>query len=759
MLKSLEISGFKSFGKKAVISIDAPITSVVGPNGSGKSNVVESIRFVLGEQSMKSLRGKGQSDLLFKGSKGASPANRLKVSIVFDNKKRTLSLSSDSGKNISLDFDTVTISRELYADGKSVYSIQGSEVRLKDVTDLLSSVHIGASGHHIISQGEADRLLSASAKDRRSMIDDALGLRVYELRIRDAERKLEKSKQNITEIEAARRELAPHLKFLEKQVEKLNQAEEARRELSIRYFNYEKSAKDIISVRQHDAEKELFKIEEELVKYPDNNQAEDTTKEDDKEIIELRGALERLIGEKAVLMRTRETLERSLGRTEGLIEALKLPKKNNSINSAEIIRIKKEDFKSFFETLYSEIELLREESSLESIKNSLASLVKKSKEFALAYDVKNESQDEAVEEDNSEELENAISLQQDLRNQIEANQDSIKLLEKDESEIRISLAKKESDVRMHEAESYKARVEAVRLKAEKQRIMDELERVSNDILMLKEEKMIFEPFLVYSLENENSDAVPLGKDALHTERRALERLRMKLEDIGGGSSSDIVKEYEETKTREEYLRKELNDVNASIGTLLGLINELRETVRTEFARGIEKINSEFGNFFRAMFGGGNAFLSLTQEVKKSKDISLEIDEEALEGESDDSSLPKFERGVEIHVDLPNKKVKELSMLSGGERSLVSIALLFAMSQVNPPPFLVLDETDAALDEANSRRYGDMLERLSKSTQLLVVTHNRETMSRAGTIYGVTMGSDAVSKLLSIEFSDAIKVAK
>ena len=99
------------------------------------------------------------------------------------------------------------------------------------------------------------------------------------------------------------------------------------------------------------------------------------------------------------------------------------------------------------------------------------------------------------------------------------------------------------------------------------------------------------------------------------------------------------------------------------------------------------------------------------------------------------------------------------MLSGGERALTSIALIFAMSQVNPPPFLILDETDAALDEANSRRYGDMIENLAQKSQLILITHNRETMSRAGVLYGVVMGHDGVSKLLSVKFEEALAVAK
>jgi chromosome segregation protein len=99
------------------------------------------------------------------------------------------------------------------------------------------------------------------------------------------------------------------------------------------------------------------------------------------------------------------------------------------------------------------------------------------------------------------------------------------------------------------------------------------------------------------------------------------------------------------------------------------------------------------------------------------------------------------------------------MLSGGERALTSIALLFAISQVNPPPFIILDETDAALDEANSKKYSDMIENLSKHSQLILITHNRETMSRAGVIYGVTMGADGASRLLSIAFEEAVVVAK
>jgi chromosome segregation protein len=168
---------------------------------------------------------------------------------------------------------------------------------------------------------------------------------------------------------------------------------------------------------------------------------------------------------------------------------------------------------------------------------------------------------------------------------------------------------------------------------------------------------------------------------------------------------------------------------------------------------IKKINAEFDRFFKLMFGGGEARLEIIKEVKKKR---KKLDED-LETEMQEEE--EVSEGIDIHVALPHKKTKGLMMLSGGERALTSIALLFAMSQVNPPPFIILDETDAALDEANSRKYGDMIEALSKHSQLILITHNRETMSRAGVIYGVTMAGEGHSKLLSIAFDEAVVVAK
>ncbi len=152
-LKSLELSGFKSFAKKASLNFTSTITGIVGPNGSGKSNIAEAFRFVLGEQSIKSLRGKKGEDMIWNGggdSISIARANRASVKLTFDNTRRLFP---------SIDFEDVSIERVVNRDGVNEYLLNGSQVRLKDIVELLASAHIGATGHHIISQGEADRIL------------------------------------------------------------------------------------------------------------------------------------------------------------------------------------------------------------------------------------------------------------------------------------------------------------------------------------------------------------------------------------------------------------------------------------------------------------------------------------------------------------------------------------------------------------------------------------------------------------------------
>ncbi|MEN9922356.1 MAG: hypothetical protein RL097_633, partial [Candidatus Parcubacteria bacterium] len=227
-LKELTINGFKSFAKKSELEFSAPITAIVGPNGSGKSNIAESFRFVLGEQSVKSLRGKRGEDLIWGGSEKVSRGNRASVEVTFDNKSRAF----------ALDFDEIRIERVVHRDGQNEYKLNDSTVRLKDIHELLANANIGATGHHIISQGEADRVLAAGPKERREMIEDALGLKIYQLKKQETEQKLSKTLENIAQVESLRREAAPHVKYLKKQVEKAERSLEVQKELRTKYAEY-----------------------------------------------------------------------------------------------------------------------------------------------------------------------------------------------------------------------------------------------------------------------------------------------------------------------------------------------------------------------------------------------------------------------------------------------------------------------------------------------------------------------------------------
>ena len=235
----------------------------------------------------------------------------------------------------------------------------------------------------------------------------------------------------------------------------------------------------------------------------------------------------------------------------------------------------------------------------------------------------------------------------------------------------------------------------------------------------------------------------------HELLKKIERSKIKIEESGLINAGDIIEEYKNLSERDSFLEREILDLNNSKNNLESLIRDLKESLLADFDLGLQKINFNFNNYFNEIFSGGRASLSLEKkELKIKEDLELEEDEEK-----------KKEPGIEISVSLPEKKVKDLQMLSGGERALTSIALIFAMSSINHPPFMVLDETDAALDEANARKYGKMIKKLSEKSKLLVITHNRETMNQCDVLYGVTIGAEGCSKLLSIRFDEATEFAK
>lgn len=723
-LVRLELSGFKSFAKKTSFDFETPVVAIVGPNGSGKSNVAEAIRFVLGEQSMKSMRGKRGEDLIWNGSPQSPRANRASGALTFNNSTRFL----------DIDFDEVTIERVVNRDGTNEYRLNGSQVRLKDILELLAGANIGQTGHHIISQGEADKILSAPARERREMLEDALGLKVYQYKKEESVRKLEKTEENMRQVEALRKEVAPHLRFLKRQVEKLQKAEDLRSEAVTRfqqYFFYESaylsSTKASLGKEIQSLETTLAEVAQKVVSARESL-ARIGNSSESKRIVSLSENIE------LVRARRREAL-REASRLEGQLEALK--------TIAPEASVPREKLSSFIASV--EVDFSSSRATLDGMVALFERLLLRLKQL-LQGPAENPEHINALEEKRASlkkdefelaEEENRLSKElEEIRKTIEASSSR----EREEERTLFTLTTEERELR-HQLDAMLA--ESARLRLEEEEYRRDLSEAG--VLVGRE---------ALQAPGTERSTVQRTRDEQIAEKRELQKIKIRLEEMGAAGGSEILKEYQEATEREAFLEKELADLEHAREGLRALIQELEAELGERFKKGMDAINREFSRFFSLMFDGGSASLVFVKEpVRRVK---------SLEDENDDGVPDEMEKtieGLDIALSIPRKRIKSLTMLSGGERALTSIALIFAMSSVNPPPFLVLDETDAALDEANSRRYGDMIAALSEKSQLVLITHNRETMSRAGILYGVTMGNDGVSKVLSVKLEEAVKVAK
>lgn len=740
-LSHITIQGFKSFAKKTTIDVTHQVTGVVGPNGSGKSNIAEAIRFVLGEQSMKSMRGKIGSDVIFKGSEHLAPMSRASVTMVIDNKIK----DANNGNSLSqasadlapyLVYDELTLSRVIYADGTSDYLLNDAKIRLKDVQELLSFAGIGSSAHTIINQGEADRILLASPKDRKEALEDALGLRVYHMRLNESKRKLERVKIHVREVDLLRTEIKPHLAHLERQVKKIESQEEERKNLHrllVAYLTREEQELNLLDerIREQGTSSTLLlitdSIRKELQVLKEKSHDTQSVSLQEKHTFQ---------AEMHSLSERKDQITKTLGRLEA--EKSYLEKELAREDEKKSVTISHDDFNSTHETFSCGFtDILHSLSTqdivqAQSITNKLSQT---SETFFTTHSTKKISDKEQVSVEIvkiTEIIREHEEKEKTLANDIVFLQGKIDAVDT-KAQARITTR--------HEEEK------KVMLLESKLRELDStiaLRRQEEGEFALRKqhfEALIQEGIMIVGrvvIEYKNYVPEERYKDTpKHDLMRAIERSKLRIEEAGVPNRDEVIAEYKTTKERDEYLTKELVDIKESENKLLLLISELETSLEERFSSGVAEVSKVFSEFFGEVFIGGKGKLVLMQLTK-----------------IDDEGNQITEQGIDIDVSLPNKKVKEINMFSGGERTLVSIALLFAMSAITPPPFMVLDETDAPLDESNARKYGVMLQRLAENSKLLVITHNRETMNHCDMLYGVTIGVDGGSKLLSIDFKQA-----
>jgi chromosome segregation protein len=742
-IKKIEIRGFKSFAGKTVFEFDSEgkettrnqkqnIACIVGPNGSGKSNVADALKWVIGEQSVKNIRSKKSEDVIFAGSTKKAKLGSASVSVYFDN----------SDKKIDIDYSEVVITRKFFRNGENSYFVNGSKVRLGYVEELLSQVGVGKGSYAIINQGMADRILLANPQERKKILEDAAGVKEFQIKKAGSLRKIAKTRENLIKVKESLSEELPRLKILERQKNKIEKSRSLIQELKDKKTQLYSSWRDKLFNEIKDKERELEKISDKIEKSKQkifklkNNlsQFPKTDSSAKKRIQELQKEKRRLEEGEYEFRKNISILEGKIEIERQKLQAIKKPEfvpvdKEFTLNNLKEI---KKDYLFLQSQLESEGESLDKRSFrrlLDKTKLKLESLIESIQKGRVKKEISGEKfkEEESRLKDKIKKYQDKI---EDFKNKSEKNAERIKEInsiifrlqtgerERREREWQDKEKLQREEFEVEKASGYKNHLENL-LKDKKnkqqeidQKIFQELKKKSEDLPKVKQE----------------ADLVNLEKQ--------VEKIHWQLEQIGGIDES-VVEEFEDVSKRYEFLKKEASDLERTLEKLQEVVKEMDVAIKSRFKEAFYEVNKSFEKYFNSIFGGGEASL---QKIYSSKEENEEED--------------KFEKsGIEIKASPPGKRIKSLNMLSGGERSLTSIALLFAIIDHNPPPFVFMDEVEANLDEANSKRFSRALKKLALKTQFILATHNKQTMKEASFLYGVTMQEDGCSRVYSLKLID------
>ncbi len=743
----MELQGFKTFAQKTVLEfvLDKAgrrgVTAIVGPNGSGKSNIADGIRWVMGEQSLKLLRGKKSEDVIFSGSDHRARSGFSEV---------TLTIENDDHPDVA--FSEIAITRRLYRDGQSNYEINRQTVRLQDVVMLLAQCGIGQRTYSVIAQGMVDQILVASPLERKEFFDEAFGLKPFQLKRQSALNKIDGARENLRQTEALLQEIEPRLNSLSRQMKRLEQRDQVETELkSLEQLFYGHGWREISDGLNTTTEKlkkaraaqtehagVAHKLETELAKLEQATPASQGFRE-------LQKSLEVLMKERGTLRERELKLEAkhevAAARAEQAWSPLPLSK---IIESVEAVREKHEALDDLLKQ--KQVDLAAVRRLVGELRETSRELIQRLQRPAPEVEA-TVQRDPALDKELKEVADALMKVNQQVA-EVEEKLESWNHEEQKERkrifDLQHQLNQARQEMQTVEQRASEAAVELARFETRRDGFFIDLRQHAPQL-----EKELD----VFSVGARH--AVPLPADA----PARLQKLRSQLEWIGS-IDPETVKEYEETKTRHEFLRTQTDDLRQSIQGLEIVITELDTTIGERSEKAFRELDREFGIYFKKLFNGGEAKLI---EVMPEPEVDPPDGEAGEAGNPVEDvgahgNAPAF-AGIEIQATAPGKRFKAIALLSGGERALTSIALICAIMATNPSPFVVLDEVDAALDESNSRKFAEIIDSLADKTQFIVVTHNRATMTQSNVLYGVTMGDDGVSQLLSVKLEDVERMKK
>lgn len=730
-LEKIEIVGFKSFAKKTVLEFTKNggstrgITAIVGPNGSGKSNVAESIRWVLGEQGMKSLRSKRAEDVIFSGSEVASRLSIAEVSLYLNNEDRSA----------PVDYSEIVLTRKVNRDGTGEYYINRNQVRLADVHYLVSQCSIGQGSYAVIGQGMVDEILSSSPAERIRFFEEAAGIRPLQLRLDESLRKLIQTEENLKTVEIQLSELSPRMRSLARQVERLEKHQHILDELTshqIEYFGWQ-----------------LHQLHEERKQYAGGFEELEVSRSKEEGLVqqyqsELLGMMRQGAESNAAVELQREYQE--LAQERGRLREKELTEKNKLLRDVRksITSVPVALYKGFLSSVQSRVtrieSILNESVTLEEQTQSIKEVVNDVRQIIAEHEGHvTEEKPSGAEEELRRLGEAIVRVDEKMEKLSRAIEDSLEFERKGKTKLwQMQNALKDQQRRLNEVvEALNSRkVQLARIDV---RIEDVTQAANQEIRG------------GVGAVNESYHYREIDVDSTVKRIAALKR---EIE-LTGGIDPEVKTEFEQTKTRFDFLETESGDLRRAMDDLKNVIHDLDTQMKRQFDRSFKEIAEQFQIYVKGLFGGGKARLDLLERNDKPTESDTEEDS------PEKSVVPMVKRtynyaGVEIEAMPPGKKVQSVSMLSGGERALTSIALICAIIASHPSPFVVLDEVDAALDEANSLRLAEILESLSHKTQFVVITHNRATMERSQILYGVTMGEDGISKVVGLKLEEAVK---
>ena len=806
--KQLDITGFKSFSEKTSFLIEEGLTGIVGPNGCGKSNVVESLRWCMGENSAKSMRGAGMEDVIFSGTSNRPSKNISEVTLLLDNKNK-------EGPAQFKEFDEVIVRRKIEKDKGSKFYINDKEVRARDVHTLFADLSTGAHSPSLISQGKIGQIVTAKPIERKSILEEAAGISGIHARRQEAETRLNAAENNLKRADELKKQQQKQLDNLKKQAEEATRYKEISKEIK-------KAEAGLYYLKLREIEKDKKQIQEKLGELEDDisavnidfNHNNSLLDEENKKLAPLRDKkmesaaslqklnldMTNLEEEEARVKSLQEKLEKSIRTVESDLEREKSISLDADLNEKRISKEKGEllntessllqveasssrelrESKGFLDSLQNQLFVMLDQiekdidedkklskEKFQNLRKLIKSITSSQEDYAEKF-----GKDKSIQSDSIKrkeriknidlELENWRNLKTNSEKMIsELNDRKNKLLaeinENQKNPERIATSKGQNLQNLENTKKRNDEIEIELIEAEKKynSINQNIKEIQSKLSDFKENKARNEA-TIEGIENRKKDLLHSVRSELNIENENSILSQSDLNNIVPKdlpSLEDQIKKVEKIKKQRESL---------------GSVNLRADEETKKYAIEIKKMEDDRADLYSAIVklkssidelnqkGRERLLEAFTKVNRKFNEVYTKLfNGGTAKIELVDSDDP-LEAGLEMFVSPPGKRLQSITLLSGGEQALTALSLIFAVFLVNPSPICVLDEVDAPLDDANVTRFCALLDELTKitKTKFIIITHHALTMSRMHRLYGVTMAEQGVSQLVSVDLQKA-----